>query len=388
VLLLALLAQALPAEPPPVRVRFEIERLPRGTPPGAPLSLGANANGWDPGAAGWAFRRDGRGRATLEVELPRGTLLLYKVTRGGWPAVETRADGLAQENRALDVLAPVTVRLSVARWADTPGGARPPSTRHGTVEALPAVESPELGNRRDVLVCLPPGYARETRRYPVLYMHDGQNAFDAATAFVQQEWQADEAALDSARAGQPVIVVAVSAIEQQPRGGGRLSEYGPFPVPELGAEGLGPRYAAFLADTLKPLVDARYRTLPDRWHTGLAGASMGGLISLYAALERPEVYGFAGVFSPSLWFADGAIFPWVEARPRGPAVRVWLDTGDREGDTLEQAAAAVEAASRLAGLLRLAGHDVRFEVAPGGRHTENAWAARFPRALQLFLARP
>jgi predicted alpha/beta superfamily hydrolase len=219
-------------------------------------------------------------------------------------------------------------------------------------------------------------------------MHDGQNVFDAATAFVQQEWQADEAALDSARAGRPVIVVAVSAIDMQPRGGGRLSEYGPFPMPEMGAEGLGPRYAAFLADTLKPLVDARYRTLPDREHTGLAGASMGGLISLYAALERPEVYGFAGVFSPSLWPARGAVIPWVEARPRGPAVRVWLDLGDREGDTLDQAAAGVESARRLAELLRLRGHAVRFEVAPGARHTENAWARRFPRALQLFLAGP
>ena len=384
-LLPALLLPQVHAAPPAVRVRFEIERLPRGTAADAPLSLAANANGWDPGAAGWAFGRGEGGAAALEVELPRGTLLLYKVARGGWPAVETRADGLALENRALDVLGPLTVRLSVERWADAPGAPAPRPTRTGTIERLAGVASPQLGNRRDVQVWLPPGYARSARRYPVLYLHDGQNVFDAATAFVQQEWRADEAALASARAGRPLIVVAVDAVDTQP-GGGRLAELSPFPIPRLGVEGRGARYAAFLAETLKPLVDARYRTLPDRAHTGLAGASLGGLVSLHAALERPDVWGFAGVFSPSLWVGDGAIFPWAAARPPGPAVRLWLDTGDREGDNLDQAEAGVEAARRLAGLLRLAGHDVRFEVVPGGRHNENAWAARFPRALDCFLA--
>ena len=106
-------------------------------------------------------------------------------------------------------------------------------------------------------------------------------------------------------------------------------------------DGSGARYVAFLAQTLKPLIDARYRTLPRRDTTGLCGSSMGGLISLFGALSRPDVFGFAGVLSPSLWWADEAVFPWAEQLPAGTRVRVYLDTGDREGASLDEAAQTV-----------------------------------------------
>jgi predicted alpha/beta superfamily hydrolase len=115
---------------------------------------------------------------------------------------------------------------------------------------------------------------------------------------------------------------------------------------------------------------------------------MGGLISLFGALSRPDVFGFAGVFSPSLWWADEAVFPWAEELPAGQHVRVYLDMGDREGTTLDVARETVARAERMAVLLRRKGHQVRFRVASGGRHSEDAWARRFPEALGFFLHAP
>lgn len=376
-----------PQAPQSVYVRFELGQLPASTRPDAVLSLATNVTGWDPAHECCRFERTGAGYV-LSLRVPRGALLEYKLTRGSWATVETRADGSPHENRTLDVLASVRIRLQVERWADDPGP-RPAarSTRSGTLERLADVESPELGNRRDVWVSLPPGYATSRERYPVLYLHDGQNVFDRLTSFVQQEWGADEAALHSARAGRPLIVVAVDAAQQQPLGPGRLSEYGPWPVAERG-NGSGARYVGFLVDTLKPLIDARYRTLPGRATTGLCGSSMGGLISLFGALSRPDVFGFAGALSPSLWWADEAVFPWAEQLPAGPPVRVYLDTGDREGVSLDEAAQTVERTGRMAALLRRKGHDVRSLVARGGRHNEDAWARRFPGVLGFFLHAP
>ncbi len=361
------------------RVTFVVSGLPPGTPPGAILTLASNVGGWDPSAP--AFARGADGRPLLVLDLPLGTLLQFKVTRGSWAAVETHADGSARPNRLLSVKGDLREELRVERWADLAGGT-PGSTASGDVDRLVAVFSPELDNRRDVLVWLPPGYRDGQARYPVLYMHDGSNVFDAATSFSGLEWRADETAAELARRGRGLIVVAIASAPD----GQRLSEYGPWPVPELGASGRADAYADFVARTLKPQIDARYRTLPGRSSTGVLGSSMGGLVSLYMALRDPHVWGYAGVLSPSLWFADGRIFEWVDARPPGPRARVWLDMGTHEGDTLAAAQRNVAQARELARRLRRKGADVRLMIAPGA-HTEQAWAERLPAALDWLVAR-
>jgi isoamylase len=256
-------------------------------------------------------------------------------------------------------------------------GTRPGlSTVTGTLVTLAGIWSPQLGNTRDLLVHLPPGYYESDARYPVVYMHDGQNLFDAATSYAG-EWHADEALVHLARQGRPAIGVGIPNM-----GARRLDEYGPF-VDGDGNGGHGDAYVSFLADTVKPLIDRSFRTRPDRDHTGVLGSSMGGLISLYALVRHPEVFGFAGVLSPAFWFAAGRIFEMVQAaeQVRG---RIYLDTGLAERDR------TIETTRRMRDLLLDKGYRktrrrFRYVEAPGAPHNEAAWAERLPAALGFLL---
>ena len=361
-------------------VTFVVTSAPATTPGDATLTLGSNLGGWNPAAPGFAFTRDEKGRFTLTLELREGTNVEYKVTRGGWNTVEKNADGTEMKNRVLDVKGPATVELQVARWIDTPGPVA--EARHtvvGHVEILPGVKSPELGNARDVRVYLPPSYARGQRRYPVLYLHDGQNVFDEATAFVKQEWRADEAAEALARIGKELIIVGVDNTSD------RGSEYAPFRAPMNDYTARGEQYVAFLVKTLKPMIDAKYRTLPDAAHTALAGSSLGGLITVYAALSQPGIFGFAAAFSPTVSSADFSLERWARTQPHATS-RLYLDMGDHEDDSAAWNQVLVEATEDLGKLLREQGHETRVVIAKGAHHNEDAWAPRLAPVMDWFLS--
>jgi len=253
-------------------------------------------------------------------------------------------------------------------------------SRPGTLHVLPAFQSPELGNARDVFVYLPPDYDDEVRRYPVIYMQDGQNLFDTGTAF-GRPWHVEDAVIAAARLGRPAIVVGVANA-----GAERIAEYSPFPDEQHGG-GRADRYLDFLVDRLKPVIDQSFRTLREPRDTGIAGSSMGGLVSLYAAFTRPGTFGFAAVLSPSLWFAHLAIFGVVRERlaALGSArPRIYLDSGAREGErTLDHARALRDLL--LAGGYRL-GVDLRWAEDVKGAHEEGAWGRRFRKALPALLA--
>jgi len=211
----------------------------------------------------------------------------------------------------------------MANWipyADYRKGAQ--HTVQGTVLALPQVWSPHLQNARDVLVYLPPSYAQAPeRRYHVLYLHDGQNLFDEYTAYAG-EWQVDETLEALSREGLELIAVGVFNYGDQ-----RRIEYNPFPS-RFGA-GKGEAYLHFLVETLKPLIDADFRTLPDRAHTGLMGSSMGGLISLYGFFSFAETFGIAGVMSPAFIISYREVLNYVAAQPFVGG-RLYMDVGTRE----------------------------------------------------------
>lgn len=249
--------------------------------------------------------------------------------------------------------------------------------RTAPLEVLADVYSPELANRRDVLVWLPPSYHGGRRSYPVLYMHDGQNLFDPATSFAG-DWGLGRVMDGAARRGLEAIVVGVPN-----QGVERLDEYSPFPDPSIKANGRGAAYAAFLAGTLKRLVDRRFRTRPSRDHTVIAGSSMGGLISLYALFRHPGVFGGAAALSPSLWFGGGAIFSSVDRAAFVPA-RIYLDIGALEGTE------HVANARRMRDLLLAKGYrpgqDLRWLESRAGRHDERSWGRRFARALPWLLS--
>jgi len=241
----------------------------------------------------------------------------------------------------------------------------------GTVVVRPGVYSPQLDNARDLLVYLPPAYAARDRAYPVIYMQDGQNLFDAATAFGGQEWQVDETLEALSGEGLEAIVVGLPHA-----GDARIAEYNPFPV----RGGRGERYLAYLVETVKPLIDAGFRTRPGRASTSLAGSSMGGLISFYGYFHYPEVFGGVIAMSPAFWYAGRALHPYVTQAPVRPG-RLYLDRGSTEQG----------GARRMADLLRWLGYEpgahLRYIEEVGGEHNEAAWARRLPDALR-FLLRP
>lgn len=248
-------------------------------------------------------------------------------------------------------------------------------TPPGVLEIIPDVYSPELANRRDILVYLPSSYAKSDKPLPVIYMHDGQNLFDPATSFAG-EWGVDGAMARAPRKGRRAIVVGVPNM-----GIDRMKEYSPFDDRRHGG-GAGDAYLDFLVHTLKPMIDTRYRTRPDRESTGIIGSSLGALISLYAFFREPSRFGFVGALSPAFWFGEGGIFPWVEAAANVPG-RVYLDVGTREGPgTLANARA-------MRGLLERKGYrvgkDLMWVEDKGGVHNEAAWGRRLRKALPFLL---
>jgi predicted alpha/beta superfamily hydrolase len=245
----------------------------------------------------------------------------------------------------------------------------------GNIKILKELESPELGNKRDILVYLPPSYDSSDRRYPVVYMHDGQNLFDDATSFAG-EWAVDQTLESASEQGLECIVVGIPN-----SGAARTDEYSPFKDAKHGG-GRGDLYVDFLARTVKPLVDASFRTMAGPQYTGIAGSSMGGLISIYAFFREPTVFGFAGVMSPALWFADGAIFKYLQSVDFAPG-RLYLDVGTNEGDqTLRNVTRMRDV---LLGMGYRLGWDLLIVIDEGASHNEAAWRRRLRRELQFLV---
>lgn len=239
------------------------------------------------------------------------------------------------------------------------------------------VWSPQLRNHRQVDLYVPDDYDDGGRRYPVVYMQDGQNLSDPAIAFAGQTWHLHDALQWLAARGITPIVVG---IHNTPA---RLAEYSPAPDARHGG-GDGDKYARFLVDTLKPRVDEGWRTRRDPRATVVAGSSMGGLVALYLFFRRGSPFGGAAVMSPSIWFAGRSILDFVEhaGRSRG---RLYLDAGTAEGVGTLRDARALNRVLRRKGYRR---DRLRYVEAEAHQHREADWASRLPRALEFLLRAP
>jgi predicted alpha/beta superfamily hydrolase len=259
----------------------------------------------------------------------------------------------------------------------TPGPRPRPSTVADPTRwvVLPPLAMPSLNRQRTVRVYLPPSYATAHKRhYPVVYFHDGQNVFDEATSYAG-EWGADEA-LDAlaARTGWEAIAVGIDN-----GGAQRMTELNPWSNARFGA-GEGEAYLEFVMRVVKPAVDAQFRTQPGRAHTAMVGSSMGGLITLAALHRYRSEIGAGAVLSPSLWIAPEAL-ALSDTQPLPPDTRVFLYAGGREG------AAMVPDAERLRD--RLAPRTtLQWLVKPEATHSEPAWRAVLPQALQHLFGLP
>jgi len=398
---------AVESEGSAVTLRFVVT-LPQDTPDGETVYLCGDdprMGNWD--GAGLELQPQGGNVHEGELEFVRGAHVQFKVTLGSWQTVEKNEFGEEIENRLVIADEDKDVPVVVAAWANGQAQ-RPEPTLTGDIRRHDSFHSAILDNDRTLLVYLPPGYTRggynpgstpgyeedDDRRYPVLYMHDGQNLFDASTSFAGVEWGVDEAAQRLIEAGtiEPIIIVGIY------NNADRMTEYTPRPAGEK-----GDAYARFVVEEVKPFIDQTYRTDPSREKTGVAGSSLGGLISLYMVWAHADTFGRCGGVSPSLWWSDRWLpRQWGAADPGWMAgARIWIDMGTLEGradpqaavppDGLPAVSSFVADARELAGLLEAGGlkRGVGYEYleVEGGKHNEQAWSDRIDRILTYLYGR-
>jgi predicted alpha/beta superfamily hydrolase len=236
-----------------------------------------------------------------------------------------------------------------------------------------------LHNQRDLIVYLPPNYDSEPQRhFPVLYLHDGQNLFDGSTSFIPgMDWHVGQTADQWIRDGrvEPLIIVGIYNAGKQ-----RIREYTPTRAPKIGG-GSANRYAKFLIEEVKPFINYGYRALHESENTGIGGSSLGGLVSLYVGLRKPQVFGKIAALSPSVWWNERVILKFAASAPVRPLPRVWLDIGTREGPRI------VEDVERFRDVLVGKGwgldRDLHYQRVEGAEHNEAAWAQRVGPFLQF-----
>ncbi|MBN1945175.1 MAG: Ig-like domain-containing protein [Bradymonadales bacterium] len=240
----------------------------------------------------------------------------------------------------------------------------------------------------DITIYLPESYESQTdRRYPVLYMHDGQNLFHDNQAAFGVAWEVDDTldALVTAGAVEEHIVVGIH------NNNDRIDEYTPDVDPEYQEGGKGDLYADFLVEMVKPIVDDNFRTLCGRQNTALAGSSLGGLISLHIFMRYPEIFGEVGCVSSSFWWNGGALLDAFESYNGPLPRRLWIDGGSAEGSRDDQGVSSVindnrRARSIARDLGMTMGDDLGYLEAPGALHNEQAWSARLSSILGFLLS--
>ena len=240
----------------------------------------------------------------------------------------------------------------------------------GTADIHVELYSRNLENFRNVIVWLPPDYKRirnSTKRYPVLYMQDGQNIINPKTSFAGKDWRIDETVvkLSKSKRVKEIIVVGIYNTKD------RLEEYSDSIK--------GDKYLKFIVEELKPFIDTKYRTIPQREHTAIMGSSMGGLISFIAGWIYDEVFSMAGCMSGSLYYDNEKVFDLIN-KHNGlrKNVKFYIDHGE---DGLIRGQRIF---SRLTELGYIIGKDIDYYYAPGAEHNESAWAERLERPLLFF----
>ena len=329
--------------------------------------IAGSFNTWNPVDNRYKFLAADGNPPSLNLLLSPGTYE-YKVTRGGWNKVETTKDGKDIGNRTLSLTKDTVVEIVIQGWRDdfkteTIIRKHTASPRVSILDS--AFYMPQLNRTRRIWVYLPADYTATGKRYPVLYMHDGQNLFDEATSGFG-EWGVDEA-LDSlfASGKKKCIVIGID------NGAKRMNEYNPYEFKPYG-NGEGDKYVDFLVHTLKPYIDKKYRTSPGKKNTFVAGSSMGGLISLYAVMKYPKVFGGAGIFSPAFWTASGLVNDVARSAKKIKS-KLFFYAGGKEGERMLPDMKKIESE-----IDRLSSAKIYEKVDMDARHNEAAWRKYFP----------
>ena len=257
------------------------------------------------------------------------------------------------------------------------------TTREGTDDRLELVEARGIGSgdvpRRTVRVALPPSYREGSRRYPVMYLHDGQNVFADGSAEIGKTWAADAAAHRLAVEGLEVVLVAIDHGDAQ-----RINEYSPWHEPRFGEGGRGAAYSRFVMETAKPLVEAEFRVETSGPMVAMGGSSLGGLLALFTALTTEGTVGFCAALSPAVWYGNRGILDVAKGADCGN-LRCYLDIGSKESEKDEDNRIDIDNVVAMERALKACGADSAFVLEPGANHSEAAWRRRFPAALAWFI---
>lgn len=329
--------------------------------------MAGDFNGWSPRDTNYMLTAEGDD-LVISLNGIEGDTLEFKFTRGSWATVETQADGGFLPNRMEIMVDGTEKTYNIADWDDTNGS----HTISGNVFELDHnFYMPQVDRTRRIWIYLPPDYYTTSFDYPVVYMHDGQNVFDNASSFAG-EWDAD-GTMETMIAGghTKAIVVGVANGEMY-----RIDEYSPWEHDTYGG-GEGEAYAAFVVETLKPYIDAHYRTLPDREHTVIGGSSLGGLISYYMALENDSVFGKAFIFSPSFWF-DDSVNIFTQAFEKTLNSKIYFTAGLYEDvDMVPDIESIISDLSAVG----FTGDEYLSVIRPDGAHSEWFWKRELDDAL-------
>ncbi len=264
------------------------------------IFIAGSFNEWGPHNEKYKFDSV-NGKLTIDITGLKQDIYFFKFTRGDWRKTESDSNGNDIDNREIKLTSDTTIEFSVKGWKDDFAKINKQHTASSNVKILDtAFFIPQLNRTRRIWIYLPEDYKKGKKRYPVIYMNDGQNLFDDYTSF-NGEWGIDECLDSLIKKGKPASIII--GIEN---GAKRINEYNPYDNADYG-KGEGEEYVQFLTETLKPFIDKHYRTLSSKENTIIAGSSLGALISYYAMLRYPGIYGKGGMFSPAFWIAPKII---------------------------------------------------------------------------------
>lgn len=331
-------------------------------------------NNWSPRDEKYKLKLFGLSRRAIVLkDMPAGKYE-FKFTRGSFDKVETTAKGEDISNHEINVKEDVALDFNIGGWKDDFPDKPKPNTATAQVKIIDtAFLIPQLNRKRRIWAYIPKSYATSTKKYPVIYMEDGQNLFNEQTAPFG-EWGVDET-LDSitSHSGKEAIIIGIDN-----GGDKRMNEYNPYDFKNYG-KGEGSSYVDFLARTLKPFIDKKYRTLKDSAHTFVAGSSMGALISLYAIAKYPNVFGGAGIFSPAFWTAP-AMYDDVAKANFGSFKRFYFYAGAKENDTM------IPDMDKMISIIEKKGnYETRRLMYPLGKHNEATWRKEFADFYQFII---
>ena len=352
-------------------VTLIVKNLPKGHNIKSDIYVSGNFEGWSGGRKQFKLKKENN---QYRITIPKyKETLSFKFTQGNWDSVECALNGNPIENRLYTFKdTDETVTVNIVNWNDSKNQNKPSTASKNVHVFAEEFSIPQLHRKRKISVYLPPNYKTSKEHYPVLYIQDGQNVFDVKTSY-SGEWEVDETLNDIySKTGFGLIVVAIDHGGEK-----RLNEYSPWNNKKYG-KGEGEVFIDFLVNTLKPEIDKAFRTKKGSENTAIMGSSLGGLISHYAAFRHPEVFGKAGIFSPSFWYTNDS-FNFTRSQLNNiPDLKVYYVAGEKEGADM------VENLNKMTALLienDFPENHIYKKIVPSGTHSETFWKSEFNDAI-------